>query len=138
MGSRHYNVPVPSRGVVIAASILLAGLALALAFWLGAWAFDTKRYITHDTRLRRLVQEQPSIERVTRGLEDEGSRLLAAPATEEERRRVVAERGKDRGPAILEKAARYPKIRVHLAADMVYFLFYDAEGVLRDYVIVSA
>ena len=129
---------MPSRGVVIAGSVLIAGLALSLAFWLGAWAFEVRRWSIHDARLHRLVQQQPSIDRVTRGLEDEGSRLVAAPAAEAELRRAVAERGRDRGPAILEKARRYPRIRVHLAADMVYFLFFDAEGVLRDYVLVSA
>jgi len=128
---------MPSRPVVIAGSVLLASLALYLAFWLGAWAFDVRRYSTHDARLRRLVQQQPSIDRVTRGLEDEGSPLVAAPTTEAELRRVVAERGRDKSTAILERAARYPKTRVHVAGDMVYFLFYDARGVLRDYVYVS-
>jgi hypothetical protein len=128
---------MPGRPLVIAGSVVVASLALYLAFWLGAWAFDVRRFTTHDTRLRRLVQQQPSMDRVTRGLQDEGSRLLAAPADEDERRRVVGERGKDRAPAILEKARRYPKTRVHVAGDMVYFLFYDEGGVLRDYVIVS-
>jgi hypothetical protein len=62
---------------------------------------------------------------------------VAAPATEEDLRRVVAERGKDRGSDILEKGRRYAKTRVHLAGDVVYFLFYDDKDVLRDYVFVS-
>jgi hypothetical protein len=128
---------VPSRTVVIAGSVLVASLALYGAFWLGAWAFDLRRFSTHDTRLKRLVQQHPSMDRVTRGLQDEGSRLVAAPATEEELERVVAELGKDRGPAILEKARRYSKTRVHVAGDVVYFLFYDDDDVLRDYVFVS-
>jgi hypothetical protein len=128
---------MPGRPLVIAGSVVLASLALYLAFWLGAWAFDVRRFSTHDTRLRRLVQQQPSMDRVTRGLQDEGSRLLAEPASADELGRVVAERGKDRGPEILEKARRHPKTRVHVAGDMVYFLFYDAGDVLRDYVIVS-
>ena len=128
---------MPSRPVVIAGSILVASLALYGAFWLGAWAFDVRRFTTHSNRLRRLVEQHPSIDRVTRGLQDEGGRLVAAPATEEELKRVIAERGKDRGPEILEKARRYPKTRVHVAGDMVYFLFYDDDDVLRDYVFVS-
>jgi hypothetical protein len=128
---------VPSRPVVIAGSIVLASLALYGAFWLGAWAFDVRRFTTHNSRLRRLVEQHPSMDRVTQGLQDEGSRLVAAPATEDELKRVVAERGKDRGPAILEKGRRYAKTRVHLAGDVVYFLFYDDKDVLRDYVFVS-
>jgi hypothetical protein len=128
---------VPSRPVVIAGSVVLASLALYGAFWLGAWAFDVRRFTTHNTRLRRLVEQHPTMDRVTRGLQDEGSRLVASPASEEDLQRVIAERGKDRGPAILEKARRYPKTRVHVAGDVVYFLFYDDKDVLRDYVFVS-
>jgi hypothetical protein len=128
---------MPSRAVVIAGSVIVASLALYGAFWLGAWAFDVRRFTTHNNRLRRLVEQHPSMDRVTRGLQDEGSRLVAAPATEEDLRRVVAERGKDRGSDILEKGRRYAKTRVHLAGDVVYFLFYDDKDVLRDYVFVS-
>jgi hypothetical protein len=128
---------LPSRPVVIAGSVIVASVALYGAFWLGAWAFDFRRFTTHNNRLRRLVEQHPSMDRVTRGLQDEGSLLVASPATQEELKRVVAERGKDRGPAILEKARRYPKTRVHVAGDMVYFLFYDEDDVLRDYVFVS-
>src|SRR5262245_57608586 len=129
--------PVPSRAAVIAGSVVVASLALYGAFWLGAWAFDTRQFISHDTRLRHMVQEHPSVDRATKGLEDEGSALVAAPSGEDELRRVVAERGKDRAPVILEKARKYPKTRVHVAGRMVYFLFYDAEDVLRDYVLVT-
>jgi hypothetical protein len=128
---------MPGRPLVIAGSVVLASLALSLALWLGSWAFDTRQWVSHDTRLRRLVQQQPSMDRVTRGLQDEGSGLVATPTGEDELRRVVAQRGKDRAPAILEKARRYPKTRVHVAGEMVYFLFYDAGDVLRDYVLVT-
>ena len=81
---------MPSRPVVIAGSVLGASLALFGAFWLGAWAFDTRQFISHDTRLRHMVQEHPSLDRATKGLEDEGSGLVAAPRGEDELRRVVA------------------------------------------------
>src|SRR5262245_38404433 len=110
---------MPGRPLVIAGSVVLASLSLALALWLGAWAFDTRQWVTHDTRLRRLVQQHPSMDRVTRGLEDEGSGLVASPSGPDELRRVVAERGKGRAPVILEKARQYPRTRVHLAGKMV-------------------
>jgi hypothetical protein len=122
-------------------TFLLAALASALmayvAFALGAWAFGARRYATHETRLRRLVQQQPTMDRVTRGLEDEGSPLLAAPQSPPELRRVVEERAGARAPAILEKARAYPQTRVFQAGDMIYFLFFDANDVLRDYAYVS-
>jgi hypothetical protein len=127
---------MPSRAVVIAGSVVVASLALGLAFWLGAWAFDTRQWLTHDTRLRRLVQQLPSRDRATRGLQDEGTALVAAPSGPDELRRAAEQWGRDRAPAILEKARDFPTTRVHLAGGMVYFLFYDAEDVLRDYVLV--
>jgi len=118
-------------------AVLASALICYVAFWLGAWAFGARRFAIHETRLRRLVQQQPSMDRVTRGLEDEGSPLLAAPASEAELRRVVEEKAGERAPAILEKARRYAQTRVFVAGDMIYFLFFDAGGVLRDYAYVS-
>jgi hypothetical protein len=60
---------VPSRGVVIAASVLIAGLGLGLAFWLGSWALDVAPVLFHQGRLRRLVQQHPRLDRATRALE---------------------------------------------------------------------
>jgi hypothetical protein len=108
-----------------------------VAFVLGAWAFGARRYAVHDTRLRHLVQQQPTMDRVTRGLEDDGSPLVAAPRTPAELARVVEERAGPRAPAILEKARGYPQTRVFRAGDMIYFLFFDEDDVLRDYAYVS-
>jgi hypothetical protein len=117
---------------VIAASVLLAGLGLGLAFWLGSWALDVAPVLFHQGRLRRLVQQHPRLDRATRALEEEGTRLVAAPESEEELRHEVADRGGDQGAVILEKAKRYPRTRIHVAGDMTYFLFFDAQDVLRD------
>jgi hypothetical protein len=122
-------------------TFLLAALASALmayvAFALGAWAFGARRWVAHDTRLRHLVQQQPTMDRVTRGLADEGMLLVAAPRTPAEVRRAVEELAGPRAPAILEKARAHPQTRVYQAGDMIYFLFFDAEDVLRDYAYVS-
>jgi hypothetical protein len=122
-------------------AFLLAAVASALmaylAFVLGAWAFEARRTAVHDTRLRHLVQQQPTMDRVTRGLEDEGSLLVAAPRTPAELARVVRERAGQRAPAILEKARGYPQTRVFQAGDMIYFLFFDKDDVLRDFAYVS-
>ncbi len=127
---------MPGRTVVIAGSVLLASLGLYLAFLLGSWALGVVPVLSHQGRLRRLVQQHPTLDRVTRGLEDEGSRLVAAPTNAEELRRVVVERGRDQGAAILDKGGRYPRTRVHVSGDMTYFLFFDAQDVLRDSVCV--
>ena len=39
---------------------------------------------------------------------------------------------------ILEKAKRFPQLRIFAAGDMMYYIFFDAEHIMRDYVYVSA
>lgn len=109
----------------------------ALALYLGAWAYDTKRFSVHDTRLRHLVERGALLDQVVRGLEAEGSPLLFAPKGPEELRRAAAERGRRKVPEILDKGGRWPETRVFVASDMVYFIYFDAAGVMRDYTCVS-
>jgi hypothetical protein len=83
------------------------------------------------------MREQPSADRLTRGLEAEGSPLIATAATAEEKERVAAARGKARLGEIREKASRYAELRVYQASDMLYFVYFDADGVMRDFTCVS-
>jgi len=124
------------RPAVLAGGVVVASLGLYLAFLLGSWAIGVAPILFHEGRLRRLVQQNPTLDRATSALEGEGSRLVAAPTNAEELRRVVVERGRDQGAAILDKASRYPRTRVHVSGDMTYFLFFDAKDVLRDSVCV--
>jgi hypothetical protein len=109
----------------------------AVAFYLGAWAFDTKRYSIHETRLRHLVERGALLDQVVRGLEAEGSPLLAAPGGPGELRRVASERGRRKAPEVLDKGGRWAETRVFLAGDMVYFIYFDAAGVMKDFTCVS-
>ena len=38
---------------------------------------------------------------------------------------------------IRQKAARYPELRVYQAGDMLYFVYFDAASVMRDFTCVS-
>lgn len=120
-----------------AASVAITAALAALALYLGAWAYDTKRFSTHDTRLRHLVEKGALLDQVLRGLEAEGSPLLFAPKSPEELSRAAAERGRKKVPEILEKGGRWPETRVFVASDMVYFIYFDAAGVMKDYTCVS-
>jgi hypothetical protein len=125
------------RVVVIAGSVTVtAGLAW-LAFLLGAWGFGTRNYVQHEQRLRNMVGKKPSLDQVTRGLADEGAPLVAAPASEAERERLARERGGARAAEIMEKGRRFPLVRVFRADSMLYFLYFDGNGTLRDYVLVT-
>jgi hypothetical protein len=132
----------PPRGVRRA---LIAGLALlftlaafALAFLLGASYFQMRRYAAHGTRLQRMLAQSPQLDQVTEGLRDDGSPLVAAPRDEAELRALVARFRGQKLDEIVAKGRRWPVTRVYRATDMLYFIYFDAEGSMRDYVCISA
>jgi hypothetical protein len=126
------------KRVIVAAGALAVTLAaLSLAFWLGAASFDARRYDQHRARLAKVMLQQPNADRLTRGLEAEGSPLVETAATATEKEHAALARGGARLAEIRAKAARYPELRVYQAGDMLYFVFFDAGGVMRDFTCVS-
>ena len=122
----------------IAALALLVTLgALALAMLLGSASFDFRRYTVHRQRLQKVLREQPSADRLTRGLADEGTLLLAVLNGAVDVEREAATRGGAMAAEIREKAGRYPQTRVYQAGDMLYFVYFDAAGLMRDFTCVS-
>jgi hypothetical protein len=117
-------------GGSVAATALIAGFA----FFLGAWAFDTRQVLTHETRLQRLLARKPTLGQVVQGLEDEGSPLLASPVGDGELRAIATRHGSARVAEVVEKGRRWPTTRVFRAGEMVYFIYFDDAGVMRDYV----
>ena len=110
---------------------------LAVAFWLGAASFDARRYDQHRRRLAKVLREHPTADRLTRGLEAEGTRLVAIAATGEEKERIAAARGGPLASEIRQKAAAQPELRVYEAGDMLYFVYFDRESEMRDFTCVS-
>jgi hypothetical protein len=125
------------RTVIVAASLTVTAVTALLAFVLGSWGFETRRYGQHLGRLRRLLEQKPTLEQVVQGLEAEASHLIGAPRDPEELARVAAERGGAVAATVREKGRRWPQTRVFLAGDMVYFIFFDERGVMVDFVFVS-
>jgi hypothetical protein len=105
---------------------------------LGATSFDFRRYTQHENRMRKVLRETPSVERLTQGLADEGTAVLAAPVGPAQKDQLIAARGGPKTAELRAKAARYPLLRVYRAGDMLYFVFFDADGVMRDFTCVSA
>jgi hypothetical protein len=125
------------RFSILAGALLATLAALGLAFWLGSASFDVRRYGQHNQRLAKVMRERPDADRLTRGLEAEGSPLLEVATSAEAKQRVAAARGKARLAEIREKAARHPELRVYQAGDMLYFVYFDREGVMSDFTCVS-
>jgi hypothetical protein len=119
------------------AAVAATGVVLAAALLLGAWGFNFRRHTQHEARLFRLLPLKPTLARVDAALAAEGTALLAAPASFEALAREASTWGKARHDQILAKARLWRSTRVYLAGDMVYFLYFDEEAVLRDFVCVS-
>jgi hypothetical protein len=121
------------RLVIVAGSLLATGVILWLTFMLGAWGFSHRRQSFHEGRLQRLVNREPQLWQVVEGLAAEGTQLLAAPRGEEELRRLASGWDERAASEVLAKGARWPRTRVFGADDMIYVLYFDERGVLRDY-----
>ena len=126
-----------SRFWILAGAFTATAATLALALLLGAWGFDYRRYSQHEGRLKRVLEQQPTIGQVTAGLEDEGASVLSAPETAEELEEVIVAHGGERAESLRQKAQRWGHLRVFRVADMLYFVFYDDDGVMRDFACVG-
>ena len=122
---------------VLAGAAVVTLSALAIAMLLGSASFDFRRYSQHQGRLAKVMKEQPTADRLTRGLADEGTVLMAVARTPADVEREASSRGGKKAGEIREKAARSAETRVYQTADMLYFIYFDKDGVMRDFTCVS-
>ena len=62
------------RLVVVAGSVTLSAILAGLAFMLGAWGFDARRYVQHRKLLENMLKKAPRVEQV---VDQRGSGLHA-------------------------------------------------------------
>jgi hypothetical protein len=122
---------------ILAGALAVTLAALALAMLLGSASFDYRRYAQHQGRLQKVLREHPTADRLTQGLADEGTVLLAVAATPDALEREASARGGRKASEIREKGGRYAETRVYQTSDMLYFIYFDAAGVMRDFTCVS-
>ena len=121
--------------LALAGGVLAAGGLAALVLTLGSWAYQHRRYTLHDGRLKRLVEQHPTIEDARQGiLAEAGNRALPPPPQD---LRAFAARWPARTDEILRKRERWPLIRMYDAGGLVYLLYFDAAGRLQDYVLLG-
>lgn len=111
--------------------------ALVLPMMLGSAVFDFSRFSDHEGRLRRVMRQQPTADLLSRAFKDEGTIQLSVARTREELEREASARGGKKAAEVREKGARHAETRVYEAGDMLYFVFFDAAGVMRDFTCVS-
>lgn len=122
---------------IMAGALAVTLGALTLAMVLGSASFDFRRYTVHRQRMQKVLREQPTADRLTRGLADEGTVLLAVLRSREDVGREASARGGKTSAEVREKGARHAETRVYQASDMLYFVYFDADGVMRDFTCVS-
>ena len=119
----------------VAAAVTIAGLGTAL--YLGKLGYDVRRKNQHDTRLRRILVQTPTVYQVTAGLREKAP-LVAIVETEEDLERAVSTWAPEHAADIIGKARQWPQLRLYAAGDMIYFIYFDETDIMRDYVYVSS
>lgn len=128
-----------SRFWIRAGALAVSLAALAAALFLGSLAFNYHRHLEHEELLREVVAREWTAEKLTLWLRDvKGAPLLATLESPAEVEREALSRGGRKAAEIREKAGRHAQVRIYQAADMVYFIFFDDDGVMRDFICVDA
>ena len=135
--TRH-DGPRPKRRAIImgvAATVTVTGLGVAL--YVGKLGYDVRRNNLHDSRLKHILVQTPTVYQVTEGLKEKAPLVLVVEDgvdLEEAMNRWGGEKTRE----IRDKAVEWPQLRVYAAGDMMYFVFFDEADIMRDYVYVSA
>ncbi len=122
---------------MIAGAAFLAIAGLATALFLGTVGYDVRRSNMHDARLKRILVQTPTVYQVTEGLKEKAPLVSVVESREDLDDALDRWAGTARA-VVEEKASRFPQLRIFAAGDMMYFIFFDAEHIMRDYVYVSA
>ena len=123
---------------VVAGSLAATATIVVLVFSLAGWAYRHRGASLHDVRLRKVVEQHPTIGQVSEGiLAEPGNRALPTPASEEELRQLLARYPRGQADQIAAKRSRWRALRVFEARDVVYFLYFDERGRLQDYELAS-
>jgi hypothetical protein len=126
------------RPLILLIAAAVTAVLVWLALLLGDIGFETRRFSLHDGRLKRLAALQPQADQVTQGLEDEHARLLGVARDPLAAAALARRYGGTRQAEIAAKTARWPHVRVFLAADMIYFIYFDPGGVMKDFTLVTS
>jgi hypothetical protein len=125
--------------VMVAGGSLLATAALvAVVFSMGSWAYHTRRFLSHERRLDRVIEQRPTAADLSTALLAEpGTQAIAVPRSGEEIAALVDQWSPRQTEEVLAKRRTARDLRIFAVGDMVYFLFFDGEGRLQAYVLIG-
>jgi hypothetical protein len=123
--------------ILVGSATLVAIGGLATALVLGTIGYDIRRSNMHEARLKGILVQKPTVYQVTEGLKEKAP-LVSIVETPEDLQQALDRWGGGNREEILDRAKRYPQLRIFAAGDMVYFIFFDSGSIMRDYIYVSA
>ena len=118
--TRH-DGPKPKRRAVItgmAAAVTIAGLGSAL--YVGKLGYDVRRNNLHNSRLKNILVQTPTVYQVTEGLKEKAPLVLVVEDSSDLDHALNRWGGEKIGE-IRNKAHEWPQVRVYAAGDMIYF-----------------
>jgi hypothetical protein len=118
-----------------AAAVTITGLGSAL--YVGELGYDVRRNNLHNSRLKNILVQTPTVYQVTEGLKEKAPLVLVVEDPNDLDQALNRWGGEKMGE-IRNKAHEWPQVRVYAAGDMIYFVYFDDTDVMRDYVYVSA
>ena len=120
---------------VVAALVVTTGLGV-LAFALGSWAYQYRRYSLHQRRLRQLVERSATAPQVQAELlADRAKVAVALPAQHRELLILVDQLAPEKAPEVVAKAKQWGTVQAFRVDDVLYVLYFDQAGTLRDFVV---
>lgn len=125
------------RWLALAAAVLATAAGLVGALYLGGWAFDVRRFSTHEGRLSRLLAHEPRREQVEQAFREEGTRLLASAEDAPALRALARGLAGARAGEVEAAGGRYACTQAFAAGDMLYFVHFDERRVMRAFTLVS-
>ena len=131
---RERNKKLLVLAVTIGLALAAAGLVVALI--LGVYGYQIRRTTLHESRLQGVLDQEPTLYQVVEGLKEKAP-LIAAPEGKEELAQWVSKWGDQKRDEILTKGRTWPIVRIFDAGDMFYFIYFDEQEIMRDFVYIG-
>jgi hypothetical protein len=123
---------------MLGAAAFVTAALLAVALYMGDWAYGTRSSSLHERRLTRMLEEKPHRDALSHALRDEGMIEVASAKAPSELAEVARRWGGTKRDEVLAKGGRWPLTLVFSGNGMVYLLYFDEKGQVRDYTFVAA
>jgi hypothetical protein len=114
-----------------AAVAVIAAIVLMGVLWFGAQRYFQREFDEHRQYLQALLAKSPSLAQVETELGEEPIRVVT-PADAATISHVWTDPRND--PAEVEaKVRKWPQTRIYRRSPMLYFIYFDSQGVMRDF-----